>query len=408
VITAPGRQARTADAEALFEQARRRRRRRRQVGAVVISLMMAGAAAAGLAIGGGHHDAAARAGDEGRPTSTATARAARFTLPAVRLAWVDSGGYLNVGDLATGAQHAGPVIDASESAALVSVGGQVYWPDSNRNVAPIRDYDLAAGKIRYLPGGESVFAAGDGRHVYIVRNGSTLIELRADGSGTPAVLRVPAGWYVSGHAYQWFPWEGTVAGGILVYSTNEPDYLPDSAWEGVWNPRTGQVRVLGQGYLIESAYTPPGARYSLIVWIPPSREVARDFHFRITNTSTLATVTVRSPLHHGFAVSGALAFSPGGSDVAVFARTSPLGGLSKLAIASTRTGAVRLVNTPAFATTEDSFWALWLPRGQVLLAGAATSGYAVDTRTLAAIPFSDFPGMDGYSAIALPARRSQP
>lgn len=94
MITAPGRQARTADAETLFEQARRRRRRRREVGAVVISLMLAGTAAAGLVIGGGHHDAATRAGDKGRPTLTAKAGAARFTLPPVRLAWVDSGGYL--------------------------------------------------------------------------------------------------------------------------------------------------------------------------------------------------------------------------------------------------------------------------------------------------------------------------
>jgi hypothetical protein len=216
------------------------------------------------------------------------------------------------------------------------------------------------------------------------------------------VLRVPVGWYLYGSAYQWFPLEGPVAGGIIVYSSKDAESSPGSVSEGIWNPATGRVRILGRGYLIEAAYTPPGSRYSLIVWTPPGPGIAPDYSLRITNTATMATVTVRSPLHHGFVFSGAPAFSPGGTQMALFARTAPLGsenGMSKLAIVKTRTGAVRVVPGTALYTTEDAYWAMWLPGGQRILAGAVGSAYVVDARTLAVRPFTFFPSTDGFSAV---------
>jgi hypothetical protein len=402
VIGATSLRSRRADPAVIFEQARKRRRRRRLVWLVVISLVLAASAGASLAIGGGRHDPVAR-GAAGRPAVTAKSGAGRLAIPAVQLAWVDDIGYLNVGDPATGAQQVGPPVDASQSAALVAAGGQLYWSDTNRNAAPIRDYDLATGKTRYLASGESVFASADGRHIYIVRNASSLIELRADGSGREAVLRLPAGWYVSANVY---PWEGMVAGGILVYSSNEPDYLPTSAREGIWSPGTDHVRVLGRGLLTFGAYTPPGARQSLFVWVPPSQNPDSDFPLKITDTATMATVSVRSPLPYGFVSSGALAFSPDGSHMAVFVRLGPLGSddMAELAIVDARTGTLRLVPAVTVYTTEDSFWALWLPGGQRLLAGAVNSSYMVDTKTLAAQPFSFFSSPDvGFTAVAVTA-----
>ncbi len=168
------------------------------------------------------------------------------------------------------------------------------------------------------------------------------------------------------------------------------------------------MRILGRGYLIEAAYTPPGSRYSLIVWEPPGPGIAPDYSLRITNTATMGTVTVRSPLHYGFVSSGAPAFSPGGTQMAVFVRTATLGsadGMSKLAIVNTRTGTVRIVPGTRLFTTEDAFWAMWLPGGHQILAGAEASGYVVDTRKLTAQPFSFFPSSDGFSATVLPGRR---
>jgi hypothetical protein len=399
---APGR-----DAEALFEQARRRRKRRQRACAGAISLVLLAGAGIWLTGGGGGGSGTVRGGDGGRPAApTAQSRSDPIARPAVRLAWIDSAGQLNIGDRATGADHAGPVTDASASAALVVAGGQLYWPDASRDGAPIRAYDWATGKIRLLPPGKSVFGSADGRHIYIVRNASTLLELPAGGSGRAAVLRVPGGWYLYGHAYQWFPLAGPAAGGIIVYSSNDAEISPGNVSEGIWDPATGRVQILGRGYLIDAAYTPPGSGYSLIVWQPPSPGIPQDYSLRITNTATMATVAVRSPLQHGFVSSGTPAFSPGGRQLALFVRTARLGsgGMSRLAIVDTRTGAVRVVPGTALYTTEDAYWAMWLPGGQRILAGALEAGYVVDARTLAARPFTFFPGTEGFSATVLPEK----
>ncbi len=129
---------------------------------------------------------------------------------------------------------------------------------------------------------------------------------------------------------------------------------------------------------------------------------------RISSTLTGVTVSVRSPLHYGFVAAGAPAFSPGGTQMAVFVRTASLGasnGMSQLAIVNTRTGMVHLVPGTKLFTTEDAFWAMWLPHSQRILAGAVGSAYAVDARTLTARPFSFLPSTDGFSAVALPPRR---
>jgi len=359
------------DIEALFAEARRRRRRRRLIGSAV-SLVLAGAVAVGVIVGGGGHRAAIRGGDGRRPAVTTKSGSSRPAPPAVRLAWVD--GNLNFGDPATGAQHVGPASDDSTTAPLVVAAGQLYWADANRNVAPIRDYDLATGKIRYLPLGEAVFTSADGRHLYIARNSRVLLELPADGSGRAVVLRAPAGWFMSGIGPGWAPTQA--AGGIIVATSDDQGIVPPSARVGLWNPPTGRVRILGVGISIFGVYTPSRARYSLVVWVPASRDVARDYSLRITNTSTGATVKVRSPLHHGFVASGAPAFSPGGAQMAVFVRTAALGssnGMSRLAIVTTSSGSVRLVPGTTLDTTENAFWVIWLPGGQRILAGAVGS-----------------------------------
>jgi hypothetical protein len=392
------------DIEVLFAQARRRRRRRRLLGAAV-SLVLAGAVAVGVTAGRGGRGAAVRGGDGRRPPVTATSQSSRLALPAVRLACVDNGS-LVISDPATGALHVGPAVDASSSGPLVSAAGQLYWADANTDADSIRDYDLATGKIRYLPAGLAVFTSADGRSLYIARNSRTLLEMPADGSGRVVVLRAPAGWFMSRLGAGWAP--TVAAGGVIVSSSDTENYVPSTATEGVWNPATGQVRILGVGIGIFGIYTPPGAHYSLVAWAPPSRDIAQDYALRVSNTLTGLTVAVRSPLRYGFVAGGAPAFSPDGTQMAVFVRTASLGssnGMSQLAIADTRTGTVHLVPGTALYTTEDAFWAMWLPGSERILAGAVGSAYAVDARTLTARPFSFLPSTDGFSAVVLPAAR---
>ena len=162
-----------------------------------------------------------------------------------------------------------------------------------------------------------------------------------------------------------------------------------------------------------AAYTPPGARYSLLAWLPARCSAGQNCPLRITSTATLSTKTVRSPLQHGFAIGAA--FSPGGKQLAVFVNRNPLGtGAVQLAMVDARTGAMRLAGAVRLGIGEDYAWALWLPDGRHLLSGGLESSYAVNAATLSAQPLSfthsrgQYIGTSqdiNYSAVLLPPRR---
>jgi hypothetical protein len=394
--------------EALFAEARRRRRRRLTAGLLAV-VAVAGAAATGAVMFGGPGPGRPHAGPRGPVSAVTKSSAARVALPPVRVAWVDFAGQLQLNNLATGAQRGGPETDSSLSLPLVTAAGHVYWSNASLRLAPVHSYDIATGRTADVGPGRAVFASADGRRLYLVTSSSTVTERHGNGSGPGLVRHVPAGWHVSTDlAVQA---AGPVAGGgILVYSRPEPDYRQSlSTRDGIWFPATGRVRLIATGEDITSAFTPPGAHYSLLTavndrsWLRVNGPV-----LTIINTATRDAVTVRSPLHHGFAASGIPAFSPDGTRVALYARQLALGsgGKSVLAIASTRTGAVRLVRRVAVDTTEDAYWSLWLPGGQRLLTGAEGAGLAVNTRNLTARQFPLFTGpgetgSTGFSAVVV-------
>jgi hypothetical protein len=387
-----------AQITALFAEARRRRRRR--ITGAVVGLALAGSALIGLRIGGRHQepgDAGARA----RAAAIAQRAAQRFTLPAAYVAWVDYSGRLHVGDVATRIQRVVAAIPAAADSGLTPEGSSLVldWSGPGQNVGPVRALDLEHGKItgpvRQLPRGEAVFASASGPQLYIVQTARRLIEVPADGRGARRVLRVPAGWYAYAHSAL------AVAGGIVVNANSDGRSRP--AEIALWSPRTGRVRIIGRG-IADDAYTPPGGSYSLLAWTP-ARCLVSNCPAQITNTLTRATVSVRSPLGHGF-TAGDATFSPDGSELAMFARRTGIDSRhpnqSELAIASTRTGAVRLVRAARLETQEDAGWAAWLPGGQRLLAGALLDSYAVDAQTLAARPFFFFPGAPDHNIMDTP------
>jgi hypothetical protein len=266
----------------------------------------------------------------------------------------------------------------------------------------VREYDIATGKIRYLARGNSVFTSADGRHLYIAQTGTSLVELPADAIGAPRHLALPVGWHLSGLLGNW-----SVAGGIVVSSSDaDPSRAPVTL--AVWNPATGSVRIVGRDLDIIDAYTAPGARYSLLAWTPAGCRLPCPVE--ITNTSTLASLTVRSPNRYGFTYGGLFtsgAFSPDGTRLAVFLNTTnpqdpSHGPVSELAIINTRTGTLRLVRAARFGTYEDAGWARWLPGGHRLIAGAEAGSYAVDADTLSVRALSFAPGDDiNFSATLL-------
>jgi hypothetical protein len=366
----------------------------------VACLLLAGSAAAGLMTAWPRDDTGTH---HGLPGAAAAPRAPGFALPAVRVAWVDDSGQLHIGDLATGAQRVVAAVDASAADPMVVAHGRLYWAGISENAEPVREYDLATGKMRYLARGDSVFTSADGQHLYIGQSGTRLIELPADGIGPPRQLALPAGWYMSGHLGNW-----SVAGGIVVYSSAD-DASPASAL-AVWNPATGKVKIIGRSLHVIDAYTPPGARYSLLAWTPAG--CRQPCPVGITNTSTRVSLTVRSPNRYGFTYGGLFtsgAFSPDGTRLAVFLNANnpqdpyhkPL---SELAIIDTRTGALHLVPAARLGTYEDVGWARWLPGGHRLIVGAQAGSYAVDAETFSVRVLSFGPGNDvNFSATVLPA-----
>ena len=159
----------------------------------VACLLLAGSAAAGLITAWPGDGAGTPHGHPG----AAAARGPGFTMPPVRVAWVDDSGQLHIGDLATGTQRVMATVDASPADPMIVAGGRLFWAGINENAEPVREYDIGTGKIRYLPRGNSVFTSADGRHLYIVQTGTRLIELPADGTGAPRQLALPAGWHMS-------------------------------------------------------------------------------------------------------------------------------------------------------------------------------------------------------------------
>ena len=398
---APPRPGAPGAADALFAEARRRRRRRRLVGLAIFLALAAAAAAAFLMVRPGR----ASPGAGGRGARPASAPGAAL---AGSVAWVDYYGRVHTGDLATGAQQAVARSQAYPAIPLVQAGGRLYWsaPAGARGV--VQELNPATGRVRFVGAGQgifSVFTSGNGRQVFFAPTDTRIVELPARGAAAQHEFTLPPGWRL--------PYGGSIgtAGGILVESGSQTTRAHTVM--AVWDPKTGALKTIGRGIGVMAASTPPGARYSLLAWLPARCSAGQNCPLRITNTATLSTTTMRSPLHHGFATGAA--FSPGGKQLAVFVNRNPLGtGTVQLAVVDTGTGAMRLAGTVRLGIGEDRAWALWLPDGKHLLTGGAVSSYAVTAATLSARPLYFIHRQDhyietsqdiNYSAVILPSHR---
>jgi hypothetical protein len=355
---------------------------------------------------------AARLGRAPAAKDADRARACAASTPGAALtgsvAWVDYVGRLHLGGLATGAQHVIARSKADPVSPLVQAGGRLYWsaPAGVHNV--IQELNPATGRVRSLGPGWgpfSVFTSPDGRQVFFAPTDTRIVELPARGSGARHEFTLPRGWYL--------PYGGStgVAGAILVESGGQATRARTVI--AVWDPQTGALKAIGRDMEVMAASTPPGARYSLLAWLPARCSAGQNCPLRITNAATLSTQTVRSPLHHGFTIGAA--FAPGGTQLAVFVNRNSLGtGAVQLAMADAGTGALRLASAVRLGIGGDVAWALWLPDGRHLLTGGLVSSYAVNAATLSARPLYFIPGPGhyietsqdiNYSAVLLPPRR---
>jgi hypothetical protein len=313
------------------------------------------------------------------------ARTAGRTGTSPSVAWVDYNGRLHIANLGSRQQRVAARTTAYPVTPLAQAGGRIYWVDWGSGFPVVRELDLASGTTRDLGYGMSVFASSDGGHVFIALTGTSVTEIPASGHGPDLDLTAPRGWYVAARP-------AAVDGGIVVSSAYE-QANPRPAWIGVWNLRTGKVTVLGQ--TVASAYfgpigavTPPGGGYGLIAWMPSRCGLLINCPIQVTNTAAGSSIMLRSPTPNGFALGGA--FSPDGRELAVIVNTGPgpCCATAELAIASSLTGALRLVPRARFTIGEDVAWVQWLPGGRQLIAGAGTGSYIVDAAALSARPLS--------------------
>jgi len=393
-----------AEILALFAEARRRRRRIRLTAAVVMLVL---AMAAGRAVTFSRSTTAPAGSGHGGAGGPAAA------VRSPQVVWVGWDGHVHSGNLATRTQRVVTEIDADATTPLVQVAGRVYWVDQGGAFtrgafwpAVIKATSVATGNSADIGPGEWIFPSVGGRQVYISQTDTSLLQEPAEGSGASRQLTLPPGWFVP-HGYSL-----AVADGILVQS-NDDQAIRHPPVLAVWDPLNGQVRRIGRavgGYWGSaiSAYTPAGAGYSLLAWMPATCRFPVSCTIRITNTSTLSSRTLHSPLPYGFALGGA--FSPDGRQLAVFVNRSQGtgGGTAELAIVSTATGSLHLVPGTRLAIGEDIAWARWLPGGRQLIAGSWDRDYAVTAATRAARPLSF--GRDGdpvpnYSSVVVTPRR---
>ena len=319
---------------------------------------------------------------------------ARAVSSSVALVWFD-GTSLRVGYLQPGgrvSEHAVAEVNA-HYLPLVRAGERVYWVDPAGTFVPalghwsqvVRYLDVATGKIGIAGGGQTVFLSADGRDLFMSQTATTLTEAPVTAPGAVRQLTLPPGWYLPGGdgLADLFSGAGlATANGIVVQSQQDPD--PAGLVLALWDPASGQVTVIGRTRGIIGAYTPPGARYSLLAWLP-----ARCCALTVTNTATRSATTVHSPLPGGFALGGAFSpASPAGAWLAVYLNAGS-GASARLALVDLATGALRVVPGVRFALGADIAWARWLPGGSSLIAAATTgSGYLVDVATLAARPLA--------------------
>ena len=403
--------------EALFQEARARRHRRWLLGVLLLIVALGAALLVSVVMIG-----SAKAPPVPAVRSTATPAAVTSTAPL--LAWVDYLGNLHIGNATTGTQSVVARAKADPTIPLVSLGGRLFWvgtgcayagiskcpysDDGGVIPSQVKEYDPATGVTVSLGRGDAVFAAADGRSIFVERqhldcpasptapcdpNAEQVVQIPLAAGGQRHLFSVPSGWYVN--AGDGLANPISVAGGILVQSAR-PGVSVTPARFGLWDLATGHIRPLGRDWGLIDAHTAPRGHSSLLAWLPSTCDDGQGCGaLEIADTGSGRILTVHSPLPYGFDIGGA--FSPDGSLLAVFVKTNSgaVDPAMQLAVVNTRTGSLQLIPGVQGEIGESVGWARWLPDGTSVLAGTFSSDYRtynhylVDVRT-GAVKLVDF------------------
>jgi hypothetical protein len=337
--------------------------------------------------------------------------------PAPRVAWTDYQGRVHIGSLDTLQQRV-VASGAGGSLTLAVSGTTLLWTSGHAMVNHVMAYDTVTGHVRHFADGVRVFNAAGSSDIFVdPNNADSYQSLAKYGPSGQLIQRYtyPNGWYLPDQ-FALGPSSPALAGGQILVRSPIPGQGAATAPPklGVWTPSTGGVGVLGQGYPV-ATFTNSRNEDSLVAWFP-ARCPSGNCPLNITDLGSGMTRTVRSPLHFGFTENAA--FSPDGSQLAVFARTGPEGAanLLTLTLVDSATGSSRLVPAAPISVGYEVYaWVQWLPGSDQLIAGGLSgqdgkgvfhpNHFLVDSVTLRSTPFhflTDGQQDVNYSAVVLP------
>ena len=403
IVASPPEDTQSDAAQLLFREARQRRRGRWLGGGIAFAaFVLVGTTAGFVANGGGRGTA---------PISPSTPRAPpppvspnhSVVQGTTEVVWFASGG-LHLGNPSQGSDRVVAQLNAA-APRLVSIGSRVYFfqrgsPDvsalngGNR----IAELDTGSGRVHSLGAGINLTTTTDGRDLLVALDPSHLVELSPTGARLSPVWTVPSGYTLNTYASQ-HPL-AAVAGGIAVEST-----LPASLTSGayvlaIWYPTRGTIRVLGRDAFVIGSYTPPGANHSLLAWIDGSGAGVDVNRLAITDTATMTTRLISSPLsgvlssavpqygsdvvEFGSNFLGGGAFSPDGQHLAAFVSAFRPHDWpdAQLVLVNPNTGSVQLIANTVVQIGEPAGWATWSPAGIDLFGGSYREGPVIQAFAL--------------------------
>jgi hypothetical protein len=414
-----------SEAEALFKEANQRRRRRWLLIGTTVSAAAVATLVASLALLGpspSHRSA-------GSPTTAPTTPAAvtgRYPL----VAWVDYHGALHIGTVNGLSQRVVAGTSADPTTPVVWLGTKVFWVNERPPGllgSTVEGFDTATGRSIRVGRGLQIFPSLDRSFLYVQRDSRHLAEYSPTTGSIGHIVSLPEGWTLASPSLLNDP-TPAVVNGILMESYRIPSAAPTPAL-GIWNPTTGRVRTIATIWKMVGTSTGEAGRSSTIAWLPAvCLHSATKCRLALTDSATLTTRFVPSPLREGFEFGGG--FSPNGAQLAVFINLSEqqesslpkyqqLSPVTQLALVNTKAGSLRVVHGTVINIGDALAWAQWLDNDR-LVAGAVESPdglpndnhYLVDASDSQAQPFSFFPGggqADGnldvnFSAAIQPSR----
>ncbi len=394
----------TFSPEAVIREARRRRRWRWLVAILIVAAFVLVGIAADFLVNSGARDA----GPSSPSTLNAIPHSGRpnhSALPsATRLVWFASGG-LHLGDPSQGTDRVLAQVDATATR-LVAIGDRVYFlrrgsPDVSalNGGTRIAVLDIKSGRVHSLGAGINLTTTTDGRHLLVALDPSHLVTLSPTGTRLSPVWTVPSGYTLNTYAPQ-HPL-AAVEGGIAVESTR-PSPTSGAYVLAIWYPSRGTIRVLGRDAFVIGSYTRPGANHSLLAWIDGSGAGADLNRLAITDTATMTTRLISSPLSGVFSSAvqqygpevvefgsnflGGGAFSPDGRRLAAFVSAYRPHDWpnAQLVLVNPDTGSVELITNTVIQIGEPAGWATWSPTGSDLFGGSYREGPVIQAFALKA------------------------